>query len=101
MKRRRIYIGGPCESNGHWLDDAGRAKTEHGYSPPSDLGRCSSFRSKEVEGAFPWRPFFHELCAGEQLQIFNPAICGQAKEFVMDKRAEMWRAALPKPARTY
>jgi hypothetical protein len=34
---------------------------------------------------------FHELCAGEQLQIFNPAICGQAKEFALDKRAEMWR----------
>jgi hypothetical protein len=41
------------------------------------------------------------LCAGEQFQIFNPAICGKAKEFAMDKKAEMWRAALPKPARTY
>jgi hypothetical protein len=34
-------------------------------------------------------------------QIFKPAICGQAKEFAMDKRAEMRRAALPKPAGTY
>jgi hypothetical protein len=39
--------------------------------------------------------------AENNLELFSAAICGQAKEFTVDKRAEMWRAALPKLERTY
>src|SRR3984957_11708725 len=58
----------------------GRAKAEYGYSPPLDLGRCSSFHPKEeVEGLFPRRPFLTNCAPENSSKIFNAAICGQAK----------------------
>src|ERR1700691_111021 len=68
---------------------------------PRRPGRCSSLQPPQGDGAFPRCPLFHELYGGEQFRAFSAAICGQGKEFTEDKRAEMWRAALPKLERTY